>query len=132
MNNRKPSFSFGIGFVIRSNNAGTIVLTGSHVVQDINLAADDRLYVRAKRPISVVLHKHRHIDVAIPSVPALRNVQSLNFAPVMDDAVIIGVGFPNPESLFTGIQMAMKRFSDLSPDSFISILFVCHFVSSLD
>jgi len=30
------------------------------------------------------------------------------------------------------IQMAMKRFSDLSPDSFISILFVCHFVSSLD
>ncbi|XP_052160254.1 uncharacterized protein LOC127777685 [Oryza glaberrima] len=120
---------FGTAFVIRSDDWGSIVLTAQHVVED--LQPGDTLRVRTMlqsgvRELSAsVLYEHRWSDVAILSVPGLRNVRQLTFEPsVLNSDSVIGVGYANPIDLFPGIEMACKRIPDLSPGSVVSTEYV--------
>jgi hypothetical protein len=72
---RTKYVGFEIGFVIRSDVRGSIILTANHMVQDME--PGDKLYVRSmllngvRQLTTYVLHQHQWSDDAVLRVPQL-------------------------------------------------------------
>ncbi|KAG2572130.1 hypothetical protein PVAP13_7KG149600, partial [Panicum virgatum] len=117
------SRSSGTGFIIKSNNKGSAILTAAHVVNVKCTKGDpqSKIYVRQMMPRgrvkqfeATIIHADYTADVAILEAKALKRAQALNF--LSSDLVLnqsaIAVAHCNPHNLFK--TAALTRLSVMS------------------
>ena len=103
------SRSSGTGFIIKSNNKGSAILTAAHVVKCTKGDPQSKIYVRQMMPRgrvkqfeATIIHADYTADVAILEAKALKRAQALKF--LSSDLVLnqsaIAVAHCNPHNLF--------------------------------